>query len=366
MIARGEHLLREMPRGLPRELHLLGRECEKEITAVVARLRQLLKDPQLQHDDLQGVRLREFRRAVKALDLVETMGVVALVRYNKDDLWLNQLLKCITDEINYPLLPPVVTSLSEEYFQIYIPLGVLRVPPVEGAFLLHLPDLYHELAHPLLAETDDPRVQPFRQALLCALGEVRLRISAEQKEREMKRDPLPLQYALEIWRKSWSQFWMTELFCDLFALYAVGPAYAWAHLHLVAKRGHDPFSVPTLAVSTHPADDFRMNVMLDGMRRTGFQREAVAIETRWNRLIHATGFHKSPEYVRCFPQDRSARIAQLALAGIEGSGCAVARPGSGGRVRETLNSAWTQFWSGPSQYPQWEKGAVSSLRGAIC
>ena len=30
------------------------------------------------------------------------------------------------------------------------------IPPAEGSFLLHLPDLYHELSHPLLTHQDHP------------------------------------------------------------------------------------------------------------------------------------------------------------------------------------------------------------------
>ena len=58
------------------------------------------------------------------------------------------------------------------------------------------------------------------------------------------------------------KFWMVEFFCDLFAVYTLGPAYGWAHLHLSAKRGGDPFDVPMLSASSHPADDARMRVML--------------------------------------------------------------------------------------------------------
>ena len=65
----------------------------------------------------------------------------------------------------------------------------------------------------------------------------------------------------------------------------MGPAFAWANLHLVAKRGGDPFAVPTRVHLTHPADDARMKVMLYGLKAAGFDQELPDIECRWGNLI---------------------------------------------------------------------------------
>ena len=37
--------------------------------------------------------------------------------------------------------------------------------------------------------------------------------------------------------------WANEIFCDLFAIYTLGPAYAWAHFHLTARHESDPYEV---------------------------------------------------------------------------------------------------------------------------
>jgi hypothetical protein len=55
----------------------------------------------------------------------------------------------IAEELMFPLPAPVVSCQSHfsSYFHAFPGLNVLRVPLKEGHFLLHLPDLYHELGH---------------------------------------------------------------------------------------------------------------------------------------------------------------------------------------------------------------------------
>jgi len=56
---------------------------------------------------------------------------------------------------------------------------------------------------------------------------------------------------------SWAKYWLTEFFCDLFAVFCVGPAFVWSHLHLAMKRRGDPYTTPDFSATMHPADDAR-------------------------------------------------------------------------------------------------------------
>jgi len=139
-------------------------------------------------------------------------------------------------------------------------------------------------------------------------------------------------------KKCWIVNWTTEFFCDLFALYTLGPAYAWSHLHLAATRGEDPFKVPTLSSgsATHPADGARMAVMLHGLMLTGFAHEAAEIEARWNELLAATRAHPDPDYRRCFPKRILETVAEEALAGVKGINCRVVDPATDDVVHNIL------------------------------
>ncbi|MCI0611811.1 hypothetical protein L0244_02365 [bacterium] len=289
------------------------------------------------------------------------MGIAALERRNKTDEILNQLIDHIRKEISYPLLPPVVSSLSQQYFHIYPQLNLLCVPLGEADFLLHLPDLYHELAHPLVTEKYDPRVRPFQEALSKGLDLALGYIKAEQQKEERKRGPDQIEFYLLQWEKSWWK-WVVEFFCDLFAVYTIGPAYVWAHFHLCAKYCDNPYQVPTLSASSHPADDARMQIMLSALQKTGFLQEKESIHQHWENFIAISGVKPEPEYLRCFPEHLLESLVQKAYEGVTALGCRIAAPDTKDPVFTILNQAWMEFWRDPTNYAKWERNAVKQLR----
>src|SRR5262249_26214259 len=143
--------------------------CQKKIAQITADLQWLLDEPALLLPANQPARFRALRRTVGELDLVETRGFAALERSHDDDLHLNQLLARICVELKYPLPTPVVTTLAQAYFRIIPDLNLLCVPLWEARFLLHLPDLFHEIAHPLLIPPPTSATFAFQQAMAHAL-----------------------------------------------------------------------------------------------------------------------------------------------------------------------------------------------------
>ena len=362
LIERGRLLLLKIRTDLPREFHLLAQTCRTELTKAIDQLQYLVNEDRMQLLELQPERLRLLRRIVRTMDLLETVGIAALNRANESDKQLNLLIECIRNEIAYPLLPPVVTSLSQDYFHIYPGLNLLCVPLGEGDFLLHLPDLYHELAHPLIVEKYDPRVKPFQDNLLKSLAGALSYITDELGKEERRRGPSQFGFYLNQWANNWYESWAFEFFCDLFAVYTVGSAFAWANFHLCAKRGGNPFYVPTVSLSTHPADDARMRVVLYGLELVGLSQEAEVIGKKWRKLIDIGGEKPEPEYWRCFPQHILEEFAKNALEGVSAIGCRMAGPVSDCPVYVILNQAWTEFWRDPINYAAWEQEAVKELR----
>lgn len=359
---RCSRLLERIPRKLPREFHALAQKCGDELRKLHDTLSWMLKDPKMQLPDYQPERLRHFRRIVKHLNFLETTAITVLARHNEDDLFLNRLIEHIRSEANLPLLPPIVSSLSQEYFHIFTNLNLLFVPLSEGDFLLHLPDLYHELAHPLVAERYDRRVLPFQAALSQTLDLVLEYISDEQaKEQRKNRPPQRIAFYLYLWQQSWLE-WATEFYCDLFAICTVGPAFAWSHIFLCTKYGNNLFDVPTTNMISHPADDARMKVMLYALRQLGYEDEADKVSAKWEELIAISGVKADAEYRRCFPEHLLQEIAITAVQGVQAIGCLVANPTLSAPVYNILNEAWTEFHKDPLQYTNWERLAVQRLR----
>lgn len=354
-VERGKRLLGRIPAGLPSELYLLAQTCTNELNRIFEEFNQLKNDPLEEQ-------LRRFQRAVYDLSIVETIGLPALERYNsKDDIFLNRLIHKIKNEIQYPLLPPVVTSLSQDYFHIYMPFNLLFVPLSEGDSLLHLPDLYHEIAHPLLVEDHDRRVEPFKKAWLESYSLIIDYFHNEIIKEERRNGPESFKYYLNIWKRTWAP-WLMEFYCDLFGVFSIGPAYAWAHFHLCAKMGNNPFAVSMDSESTHPADNARMDSMLYALNLCGYSQEAAQIKSYWDELTNAVGLVAEPEYHRCYPPHILLALTDKCFSGMQAMGCILASPQNEQKIYQTLNQAWVEFWKNPSKYSIWEKAAIEDLR----
>lgn len=364
LVARARHALDSVPSCLSSELTVLAQRCITELNVVLNKLDRLTTDTRLCEPQNREERLREFQRVARDLDYIQNVGLAAIERVSDHDQRLNHLVQHIRNEISYPLpLPPAVTTISRDYFYVHtrFNFNLVCVPPGEKGSLLHLSDLYHELAHPLLREKNISRVQPFRQALAKVRDLVLSHFYGELQERERQRGPDVFRVYLERWMQSWFRFWSVEFLCDLFAIYTVGPAFAWAHLHLCAKRTDDPFEFKETLHDSHPADDARMQLMLFALDRIGFTDEANLIDARWQELLLTLSTNKEPEYRRCYPRDLIVAVEDLAFQGVAAMNCSFAGPDAPGHVRGMLNRAWYEFWQERSSYGDWDKEQTELL-----
>jgi hypothetical protein len=375
-IERARQLLREVEnQATEADFDLLAQRCKNQINDAIRELKALQNDPKMLLPQHQSIRLRRFRRATAKIGDVETIGVAALSRKKPIDLFLNRLIREIKREIRYPLLPPIVTALSGGYFYIIQEFNLMFVPPWEANYLLHLPDLYHELAHPLLYEERDPlfkpiqayeeihpQVEPFQ---ICVNRALALAIEyvleeTDREERQSGHSPEHFLFYLHLWQHSWWK-WIVEFFCDLYATFTLGPAYAWSNVHLCMKLGSDPFQVPTHNAVSHPADDARMRVMLKGLSLIGFTEETEEIEKRWREYLMMSGAKPEAVYARCYPDNLLDDIAGLGYEGVKNMGCRIAHRDLTDPIHCALNNAWHEFWQNPRNYVQWEKQKIEEL-----
>ena len=311
-------------------------------------------------------RVREFKRIVRQLDAIEGVGVFALSRTSPDDDFLNQLITDVCDEIDYPLISPTISHISQDYFRIYRGFNLLCLPLMESRFLLHLPDIYHELCHLFHRKknADLPLLEAYNAAYERSLFEVVRHFRDGIVDAERVRKPEGKLYQLQLWRTCWVRFWMEEFFCDLFGVLMVGPAFAWSHYHLCVKRGVDPFETPLIYKETHPADDARMHVVLMMLTRTGFEAEAKRVEKAWRDFVEVMGYAPAPEYQQCYPETLLSEIVATAQEGIEGTCVRTAKPSALKPTVDILNAAWQEFWRAPEAYQAWETAQLATLRAA--
>ena len=360
LIERGKQLLAKIPPGSPIEFQALEKTCRDQLKHIISRLESITKSDVIQNPQAYPVLLRQLRNSKAELDFHETVGIAALNRADHDtDVYLNRLVGHIRQEIRYPLNSPVISALSQDYFYIYSDLGLLCVPLGEAEFMLHLPDLYHELAHPLLNEEYDPRVQRFRQNFVASV-EYALNYLAQELEKEDRaRNPESYSYYLRQWMKYWHS-WTIEFFCDLFAIYTIGPAFAWANIHLCAVTGGYLYAVPIKG--EHPTNDARMRAMLFGLELISHTQAAQKIRQRWDELTSVAEERADPEYYRCYPDHILKLIAEKALEGVLEMGCRIAKPDTDSPIHNILNETWAEFWQDPKGFSNWERNAVKKLK----
>jgi hypothetical protein len=98
-----------------------------------------------------------------------------------------------------------------------------------------------------------------------------------------------------------------------------------------------------------------MVAILHGLTLIGFGGEAAEIEGRWSQLIDAARSSPDADYRRCFPKRILESVAEKALIGVRGMNCRIAEPSTTGKVHDTLNRAWKEFWRDPDTYVDWKK-----------
>ena len=356
----------------PREYDGLRQICLTRLDETQLSL-QRLADETIVYPELQTPRrIRVLKRIAKRLNAVEGVGVFALSRTSPDDDFLNQKITDICNEIAFPLISPTISHISQDYFHIYPGFNLLCLPLIESRFLLHLPDIYHELCHLFHQDqnVDLPSLRPYQIAYKRSMFEKVEHFRNEITAAERVRKPRGNIHQLRLWDTFWTIYWMQEFFCDLFGVLTTGPAFVWSHYHLCVKRGDDPFETPLINEpkpafeQTHPADGARMQVMLSMLAASGFDREAKRIDTEWRDFVEIMGYDIEPEYRQCYPEELLSKIVFATKEGIEGIGVVTAKPDALAPFAGLLNSAWMEFWRAPEDYQGWEAGKHAELRSS--
>ncbi len=344
------------------EFVALQQLCDSRIDDIIDLFEYLLTDPTILRKELVKERIRIFRRTIGELSQLETSAIAALSRVNADDVFPNKLIFQIHKEINFPLSPPTVTCLSREYFSINPALHLLEVPLTESEFLLHLPDLYHEIAHLLIAAVNNPKVEPLQQELGKFLFAVAQYFDNERTVNSRATGPTDyFAHVIDLLERFWIP-WATEIFCDLFAVITLGPAYAWSHFHLTAGHGGDPYDIRLNNFMSHPPDQARMEAILAGLNALNFKEQAADIQEKWGNLIKSIGSEQMPIYRRACPSQLIQQSVVYSLEGVKKIGCRVASENTTGMVHDLLNTAWQKFWAAPDQYPVWERETINTLK----
>lgn len=310
--------------------------------------------------------LRTYRSEVLELKDLERYGVFALKNADREDSQLSNLLHQICGEINYPLSTPVVSHTSQDDFEIVPDYKLLRVPLLEGRFLLRLPDLYHELCHPLMRPlaSANSRVKPLSDAFLHLRSERDKELNKLATKNRRRTEGSRFFAARDaLWYKCWIETWLEEFICDAFGAYCAGPAYGWCHYSL-RFRNPKPFrKAPEHSLSTHPDDHARMLLILAILRTRGFAPEASAIERAWNEIDTKSDERQQAMFDLCYPAHVLEQIADISIQAFSDAEINGLNPDNQPKVVGLLQDAWSYFWTnGEDSFEAWESAALKGFQ----
>lgn len=347
----------------------LSERCNSILDSQLTILNELRKQLAYTNCDLRQVH-RKVRGIIKAVSVVESYGISSLRFQTSEVDFLNGLMFDISKGISLPLIPPSVSCLSTEYFYFEPVTRVIYVPQAEPDFLLHLPDLYHEIGHYVLFSSIDGYPVEKLQIIATAMKEIFSTVTQHFtdliEEANLNPGPKEIPMILNRIHSNWKS-WLHEFLCDLFAVFTLGPAYVWSHLHLVAKTRDNVYQCYWLSAEDHPADEARMTLMLHGLHLTGFGNDAEEIRNKWQQLTRTLD---SPDayYQFAYPDRLLNILTEKFLAALKTAGFTIItfnqlNSSIDENISVVLNNAWIAFWSlTPEEYRKWEKNQIELLK----
>jgi hypothetical protein len=306
--------------------------------------------------------LKKYRTLSREVQLLEAFPIPVILRYTESDHYFFKLSRCICKQIGYPLVPPVVSASSADYYWAYPQYRLIAVPVGEEFLLLNLPDFYHELAHYLYAAYTSYLVGEFMNDL-----DRYFEIETERTRDEQQANPdWELFEAINF---EWKEKWIIEFICDMIATYLTGPTYGWANLRLCANSlARFEIFGPTLKefpAVEHPSDEARMRGIYAMLRKFKQDNEIKNIDEKWQQYMTLSSNERPQGYIYFYPDDLLADLAQYVFDGCKNIGLipfTEQQLSTEMNLTAMLNAAWNKFRQEPDQYPDWERTQLKELR----
>lgn len=356
------------------ELAGLAERCTNIVDNITFRLKFLLDELKTRNeDDIRDI-LRELRRRVRDIEMIESHGISVLYYVSDEIKYMNKLIFQIHKEINLPLPQPSVACICApqiSYYSFQPFTNVIFMPVGESHFLLHLPDAFHEIGHYVLFNRENTeRLTDLNNSYNLAITKITdyYREILAKKIRET--GPEEISRAIMHIHYLWKEYWINEFFCDLFALYTLGPAYAWSHLHLTIKKSDDIYRFSNVFRQTHPSDDSRMKMLLIGLNILGYNEESTLILSKWKDMPCVTDTEPVVDYQYAYPKKLMNEIAKLIFNALKNGYFSILTPNVLGKqnsnhITKILNDAWTLFWNNPEKFRTWEEKCIDKLKAIV-
>ena len=342
------------------------------LDALKLRVLQVIQEGLLAEPGVASFYLRTFRSLNDECTELEVNRCLVIRQYGKPERYLNKLIRRIYQEIGFvgyrriPLL--TTTTAPQNYYWVHPKHDIIGVPPGEEDNLLHLPDLYHEIAHIIFMLA---QMTPAYNWITGNFNQ-HLRTHFEEMlfEAEENQWPVAFQQKLAGWRTMWlnqlEYKWLEEFVCDLTATYLAGPAYAWTHLKLVLSEGKTNYDLYGTESANHPADEARFRAIRFMLFQTGQGEAVIELDKAWQLVLGA--YQKPDYYDSAYPDHLLESLVQTVCLNCQQQTLQMYSDQlrlPNAPVSSLLNAAWQFIHQNPEGFPIWERASIRSLQDGL-
>ena len=312
------------------------------------RVGTLLTDPDFQDESIAQHLFYNYKRLAEIVQLMEVGPAFVLDRFNDDDRAASHLIAQICEDIEFPHSAPICSATSAEYYWTRVDVDLVYMPFTETRHVLTWPDLYHEIAHIVVARDPDSVLVP------CEDTTIRY-FRSQFQEAHAKNWPTASIELLTEAMDNWLDTWLLEFCCDMIAAYCAGPAYGWCNLRLCTNQGLDAMSVYG-GNPTHPADLARAQAVDVVLNKTGWGDASRAILGDLDVLIKVSPSEPLEGFELVYPMALIEDIANIVIDYCEQSPLRGFIEGArrNGPTQD-IHDAWIAFREAPDQFATRER-----------
>jgi len=310
----------------------------------------VLSDPDVSRPEFAKNFYHTYKRLSELAQAIDEGPLFALSRFRMEDRFLTLVVRDACRECRYPDEAPICAAMSSQYYCATIEMNLILVPHGEASHLLGWADLYHELAHFIVARNESTVLKPLMDLVSSHFA------NAIDEATRSGWSPGAIE-ELRQFRNLWLGDWIVEFACDLFATFATRLSFAWSNLRLCARMSTDVFGT----VRSHPADAARTQAILEMLALVSDGKEKEFIEDRWAELLSTIGAVEPQSFRTAYPITLLRDLACQAKQSFEALGL---KPYTSkeDRIGDLLNEAWKHFQSHPESFARWEGAQMEELR----
>lgn len=277
--------------------------------------------------------------------------------------YFEKIMCSIYAEIKTSQSPPFVSTFSnsDSYYWTHSKFKIIAIPQGEEKHLLNIGDLYHEIGHHIIDQSERFLVGNHIDFIQIIIGNLLIT--------KKGRSNLDFRNNIKKGLHYWQNFWSEELACDLIGAYLVGPAYAWSNMKICAvSSGLNKIYSNSDIFRTHPPDEARMRAVLKMLELTGCGSEIQKILEDWNRLLLIAQNEKPDHYDVLFSDELINSIATNVYNGCADLGLQTylqQKKNNTRPISQIVNEAWETIRNDPQRYPQWENEQIVNLQSRM-